>query len=243
MRIFEVMRKLFYLLFLMLVWSCTVCKEPTEDYGPVPQIIQVKINARAVLEEPLFIDSKSYIKISAFRFYISNISYRIGQADFVMVRDAFLYDAEEQNDTMQLAIPSNATAIKFGIGVPPGINTGDPTLWPNIHPYSIKGSHGMHWNWNTGYRFVVCEGKRDTIESGSFNQPFSFHTGTDSLYRELVYSLTPPIKSITIQTGISSLFTDIDLQIENETHTVGNPDLARRFTDNFCRAIYVSTGN
>lgn len=236
------MRKGFVLLLAALTGlaSCTsdkglITPAVTND-DPVEVVLHIDVPTME-LEVPRQENANMFTKAGGFKFYISNISYKDKNGNFVLVRDAFLYDHEPKNDTIQLMIPPSATAIKFGIGVPPGINTGDPTLYGSKHPYSIKGSKGMHWGWNTGYRFVLYEGKRDTVEGGLYEEPFSFHTGTDSLYREMEFALPTEYSGVSMVLDPSKFFQNIDLNTEYATHTVGNPDLARRFTDNFISAI------
>ncbi|MES2629409.1 MAG: MbnP family protein [Bacteroidota bacterium] len=201
-----------------------------------PVILTIKLTG-AELEQLAQVDANNFIKPSALRFYLSDFAYSDASGKFKVIRDAYLYDRELMGDTIQLEIPDNAVSIRFGIGVPPGTNTGDPTVYSSKHPYSVKGSKGMHWGWSTGYRFIMFEGRRDSVSTGNFDEPYSFHTGTDSLYKVMTFALPGKFKDINLNIDGTKFFQGIDLRTENATHTVGNPDLARRFTANFAGAV------
>ncbi len=234
------MKKLLQPLILVLLVGFAGCSGKEAVVPQNGSTIPLVIQTNAQLETAVEVSPGVFIKPSTLKFYLSTISFKTSDGAYVFAQDAMLFDQEDGSDTISLVIPNGATQISFGIGVPQGTNTGDPTTYPNSHPYSVKGSNGMHWSWNTGYRFVVYEGKRDSSLTGNFTDPFAFHTGTDSLYKTVSYPLPDGVTAIKIALDVTKLFTNIDLKKEYETHTVGNPDLARRFTNNFAGALTVT---
>lgn len=75
-------------------------------------------------------------------------------------------------------------ALNFGVGVPYDLNHTDPALYPNEHP--LSASNGMFWTWASLYRFLIFEGRYDTLPgTGPLPYQFSIHTGLDTCYREV----------------------------------------------------------
>lgn len=223
----------------LLVLSLFACKDkevPSVSESNKPLLLQIH-TPEFELFQPKEVGHHVKIKATDFKFYLTDICYYKSNGDSVVIRDAFLYDKDAKQDTCWLTIPNDAVAFSFGIGVPAHANKQDPTLYPNTHPYSIKGSNGMHWTWNSGYKFIMLEGKRDTSASGNFLDSFSYHTGTDSLYTRLKYPITERslLLGFDIWVDVPKLFQNIDLNAEPET--MGGNELAQRFTNNFVSAL------
>ncbi|MBK7297738.1 MAG: hypothetical protein IPI91_14425 [Flavobacteriales bacterium] len=62
------------------------------------------------------------------------------------------------------------TALYAGLGVPEDLNHTDPSVYPVDHPLGINSA--TYWTWNSGYRFVMFEGRYDprSAEHGSVNE-------------------------------------------------------------------------
>ncbi len=231
------MRILLVLIAATVFFGCR--QEELQNQTAVPKLVKVTIEVPGVsLDSVIQINDSTFIQLSAFKFYLSNFKIAAGNTS-TLVKDAFLVDLDSSGQEFTFELPEQIESLNFGIGVPPGINTGDPTVFSNSHPLSIKGSAGMHWNWNSGYKFIVFDGKMDKQVNGSFTAPFSFHTGTDTLYRPLSFSMPSNTASIVIRIDAKELVKSINIWQENQTHTSGNPDLARRFTNNFVDALSV----
>src|SRR5690554_7548864 len=57
---------------------------------------------------------------------------------------------------------SNFSSFTANIGVDSTQNYEDPSARDADDPLFILNSGDMHWGWNTGYIFVMLEGKADT---------------------------------------------------------------------------------
>ncbi|MGB6036868.1 MAG: MbnP family protein [Cryomorphaceae bacterium] len=151
------------------------------------------------------------------KFYISNIRLHKSSGDFVEISDIELIRIQENKRSLEFVIPrGNYTGMSYDLGVPAALNgTNDPDFsisqYPTGHPLSEVTSAGMYWQWASGYRFFSFDGRFDLEPntSGLLPSPFSFHTGTDTLFRELgVFQ-----KSVNIEPGETTLFSfavDID---------------------------------
>ena len=155
--------------------------------------------------------------VSDVKFYISNIRLHESSGDFLQISDIELIRIQENKRSLEFVIPGgNYTGVSYDLGVPAAMNgTNDPDFsisqYPSGHPLSEVTSAGMYWQWSSGYRFFSLDGRFD-LEPNTDDllpSPFSFHTGTDTLFRELgVFK-----KSVNIEPGETTLFSfavDID---------------------------------
>lgn len=160
----------------------------------------------------------------------------------------------------QYEVPTGDYAgVKFGIGVKPELNHEDPAGFPQDHPLHVFNQ--MNWNWASGYRFVVIEGRIDSSankEGASFEHPFVYHTGLDTLYRPMVYD--QPDHRFTVMPGEEAQFvleldlnrlfynaTDtLDMVADNISHTMppGSPEyfIAKFITDNLANNALFKLG-
>jgi len=126
------------------------------------------------------------------KFYISNIRLHQSSGDFVQVSDIDLIRIQENKRSLEFVVPRGIySGLSYDLGVPHSMNgTNDPDFsisqYPTGHPLSEVTSAGMYWQWATGYRFFSLDGRFDLEANADVLQsPFSFHTGTDTLFREV----------------------------------------------------------
>jgi hypothetical protein len=128
--------------------------------------------------------------VTQLRFYLSNIKLNGSNGEIELSEIAFI-DIREHITTLEFEVPVGSyDGIQFDLGVPSELNgTQNPDFSTSIfdanHPLSV--SNGMYWGWAAGYRFFVVDGNCDTVPNASdiLPMPFSFHTGMDTLYREI----------------------------------------------------------
>ncbi len=135
--------------------------------------------------------------LETFRLYISDLTLIGRDGEDTIIAETLLLDfieeevyktAHGEGIFKQFTVPTgNYDGIRFGIGVPSSRNNNDPTDYPSDHPLSV--SQGMHWNWASGYKFVQIDGRIDSsnLRTGPLDLGFIYHTGTNELYREMVY--------------------------------------------------------
>ena len=196
-----------------------------------------------------------YYKMETIRFYVSNLYLIKNDNSEVLVNDVSYLDLENSHRSisddgekiMVAAPPGDYKGIKFAIGVDPDINNGDPSVYPNDHPLSIR--QNAHWVWNSGYIFLKLEGKMDTIPDGnkSLTRSFVYHCGTNALYRELSFTKNFSIVDggtfeYNLALNVDKIFyssTDtLDARHDYQSHSEDSLfTIAERVTDFFADAI------
>lgn len=155
--------------------------------------------------------------VSDVKFYISNIRLHKSGGDFLEISDIELLRIQENQRSLEFVVPTgNYTGLSYDLGVPPSMNgTNDPDFsisqYSAGHPLSEVTSAGMYWQWTSGYRFFSFDGRFDLEPNTNEFLPssFAFHTGTDTLFREIGFF----IKNVEIDPGETILFSfaiDVD---------------------------------
>lgn len=188
-----------------------------------------------------------HLKFSLFQFYLSNIALINNNNEAVALKDVILYDLSSP-DTLRLKVPAGEyKAVRFGLGLDAATNASDPATFAIDHPLSV--SQNTHWGWATKYKFVQLEGRSDYDTTQAVPRyAFSYHTGTDALYRvvELEKDLqlnNSTTKNVTIQFDANRLLYNsndtIYLREQTFTHseTPEQLELATEITDNFTQAF------
>lgn len=126
-------------------------------------------------------------KVSRLEYYISNISILHDGGKRTLAKDVYILEDAAKVDTISLGMftVDSVEAIQFNVGVDPGVNNGDPSLWPSTHPLAPKFP-SMHWGWAAGYRFVALEGK----SGNNFGFDFQIHALGNKNY----FNQTIPVK-------------------------------------------------
>lgn len=132
------------------------------------------------------------VEFTSMKFYLSNIELVSG-GEQKKLSDIEIISLDDNRVVLEFEVPSGSySGVKFNLGVPSemnGIEESNPDFMMSIfdanHP--LNEDEGMYWNWNTGYRFFSFEGNCDTTDVGSdpLSMQFAFHSGTDTLYRDL----------------------------------------------------------
>jgi len=85
------------------------------------------------------------------------------------------------------------------------MNASDPADFSSSHPLSI--AQNTYWTWASKYKFFMLEGRVDTLGTQNPDVIFSYHSGFDSLYREI----TIPIEDLFVTSDGDSLILEFDL--------------------------------
>lgn len=184
--------------------------------------------------------------ISDFKVYMSDIYVHYTSGDSVLWADVILLDKENLSSIKNefYPIPSEGyVAISAGLGVKPALNEGvDPSEFSPEHPLSFQSSNGMHWGWQTGYKFLIFEAMADT-GSGNINWPISYHVGTTEMYTRFKVDIPAGTSSIVLEDVVSNIFKDgvsnLTITKEPQTHTINNKEVARKFRDGFIKSLRV----
>jgi hypothetical protein len=187
--------------FVLLTCCVTSCSDPFTFWSDdVPGTVRLDLHL-TWKGEPFALNQKGedhnghVIRLENLQMYLSRISLRDElSGEWRALGDVHLVDFSADHPFILEEVPGGFyDGIKFGLGIPPDLNSGiDPASYPNEHPLSVAGSAGMFWTWASGYIFVKYEGKFAPEGSGEPLEPLSYHTGTDSAYREVILDLPDP---------------------------------------------------
>jgi len=210
--------------------------------------VQPKFGAANLFLDSVYTTVEGYdFKILDFKFYMTDVKNNSNQ-----FAEAILYDFRENGKTALRTIgdPTKFTSLQGSIGVIESLNHNDPSAFPNESPLNISNAGPMHWGWNTGYIFIVIEGKADTLNDGValFDHNFSYHIGTDTHLENFSFSNLSWVKNSTYEYELPLKFEfdkffqnngqNIDLKTEFLTHTAsGQEALTQKAKLNFKQAL------
>lgn len=113
-------------------------------------------------------------------------------------------------------------------------------------PLSIKDP-SMHWNWNSGYKFVRFDGEVDTDDDGIVDTPIAYHLGTNALRSVIEFQhdtipLGERINRLSMVFNLDEFFSGVDFQIQSnwDTHTGNNLPLAQQLTANLSSTFTIT---
>lgn len=244
----------------VLLTSTTGCREddPIPPSTPIPGTPSGRLKLRMVAEwenAPLAFYTE-YRNISDYRTTVEMLKLYFGElrlmanTDSSSVASVAYFDLEGGRDTASWSVPAGTyTALHCGLGVPEDLNHSDPAHYAHDHPLSIN--NGTHWNWNTGYRFVLFEGRYspDPASTGPLLNAFSLHTGLDTAYTGLQLVPAQPIviaqgatTELVVRVAVDRFFHGtagtVDLATENSAHG-SNLELNMKLTALMAASIHV----
>lgn len=145
---------------------------------------------------------------------------------------------------------SEFSSITANIGVGETENHEDPSARAADDPLFILNSGDMHWGWNTGYIFVMIEGKADTslLQDGSGITNFLYHIGNDNLLKPISFQgldwskVNSQLFVLNLNLDLYKVFDgdfeDVDIKAERSSHTgPGQIPLSEKVMNNFINAI------
>lgn len=186
------------------------------------------------------------LKIENLKLYFSELNLIDVDGNRHQFSEILFVNSADSINSFSFTIPAlQYKSIEYSIGVPQAMNgtdneNFDAALYSPSHPLSL--SNGMYWTWNSGYRFVLIDGRcnTDPTVDDEFETLVSIHTGKDYCYRtkSVPISLNPVedgLESIQISIDVHGFFSSsedvIDLAIDNQSHGT-NESLANRVSDN-----------
>jgi hypothetical protein len=243
--------------YLALISCCLLitvaCKKKPEPEPPTATP-QLKVEIQPVFgSDTLELDSTYTtqdgwdVQFTDIKFYLTDWA-----SGSTVLSEVARFDYRENGTT---AFQVNGTAADFpsltgNIGVPASINHSDPSAFPATSPLNIMNANGMHWAWNTGYIFIIIEGRADTIPDGNplFDHLLTYHIGTDAYlgtvnFPAVTWTATTPTLStahfrLNLKTVIDHPVSPIDIRSEYITHSSGTQaTLTQKILSNFLDAF------
>jgi hypothetical protein len=136
------------------------------------------------------------------------------------------------------------------IGVGADRNNEDPSALPADDPLNILNTDDMHWGWNTGYIFLMIEGRVDTTaaQTGENIATFMYHVGSNDLLKSVELnnlnwnSVSDVLYEANLTVDIYKVFdgdtADVDIKVERTSHTTPNQvALSDKIISNFASAM------
>lgn len=216
-----------HLLFLTLLalsfWGCTSNDEdaPTEATGKL--VVEVAHTANG---QPLLLDGTLYenslgqrFSVEEFKFYLSNLKLRNTENNTLFQEQNSYHLVNAARDgsayALELEVPVGTYHdLEMAIGVDNGANTSLDNLG------DLSPSNNMAWDWNTGYKFVLLEGRYP--QPDGTDKGVVFHIGTDQnyyIYKLRQSSLQQPLtfrKGETVRVRLNAEIT----QLFAQPHTI-----------------------
>jgi len=230
-------KSLLVFLLLTTIFACKKDKETDLSFDIVGKYGQEAFQ----LNETYATDLGQYLRFIELKFYISNINLIQEDDEVVQIEEVILYNFANPQ-TISLNIPEGTyKSISFDIGLNEELNASDPNNLDVEHPLSY--AQNTHWDWTSQYRFIMLDGRIDTVQTENFSKTFSYHTGFNDLFRQR--TITQNIDAV----GNGDLNLELVLQVDkifdgansinvfenNTSHSL--TETATQITDNFVDAL------
>jgi hypothetical protein len=181
-------RNLFLLSLLSMFFTLGIiaCSDDGEDLGDSTYTLTFRHQMAAEplrLNQVFTLPGMPAFQIQEFKYYISNISLensKTGQRYFVP--NSYHLLSESGNAEAIIHLPDVPRQDYDRIHFAWGIDATKNTSLDNTG--DLDPSNEMAWNWNTGYKFILLEGRM--VES---NRPLVYHIGFDHNYKELQFAI------------------------------------------------------
>lgn len=251
------MIKLSKYLLIGLITSFTLisCKdEDPEENDPVVETMQTRINLVPTYNGQPFDFLSSYTTQEGYTIEFTKLNVimtDIKNGSNVLTR-SMVYKYEEnptlmwQGDGEYSEFPN----LTMDIGVGPDRNNEDPSALPADDPLNILNTDDMHWGWNTGYIFLMIEGRVDTTQaqSGQNIATFTYHVGSNQLLKNVEINnlnwqpVSNSLYEANLTVDLYKVFdgdtADVDIQQNRTSHTMpGQEQLSDIVISNFATSL------
>jgi hypothetical protein len=230
------MKKILYLLVLGALLN-SACKPDAPEPDPMEEVVETRLSmdVSATFEGENVVIFQDYVNVNGYamsfeevRMYLSEISLvKIG-GEMVELATVEYFDFDEGTISNSYEVaPGDYEGIVYHVGVPQALNgTDNPDfLVGQYGPESpLNVQNGMYWAWQTGYKFLIYEGRIDGTpdDDTDFPSVYSFHLGKDQFYTEVMVDLP-----FSISEGQTKHFT-VDWQLDknqyNDSDTIDLSD-------------------
>ncbi len=245
---------LFLALFSMIAVTFTACSNDDEQPTPEDKVM-MKFGFDYVVNGEAYDTSKVYdingtaVKFSIANFYVGGITFMSEEGVPTEVENKYLLVTPESGmqEVAELG-KGHYHMARFFIGVDPETNsqTEEDFTTRSEDPNDPLGLQfpSMHWNWNTGYKFIRVDGNVDTDADGMPDETMSFHLGKDEMLKTLEFVTHKDVDEahsghMHFEFDLAKAFEGIDLSQEYFTHALSTQELplATKFRDNLAGAL------
>ena len=155
-------------------------------------------------------DDSTY-QLSRLDLLLSDIALLRDDGTWVESRDWYAFLSAGQNKLRARLEGMPAAAfrrIRFSVGLPPAVNSGDPHQYPSGHPLHPQ-ENGLHWGWQGGYIFMALEGRVRWKSAEGETSGFSYHLGNleNRVWVEIPASFDGRLhRTVRVQFDVACLF-------------------------------------
>lgn len=229
-------------------FSLTSCKKDKEEGGATQKLtlhIHNNVGSNEAEYGTTYTDLNGRkFNISDWRYYVSNIVLINNDGTERAVDTVFLVSPEQGNYVLGQVPVGDYKGIKFMIGLDSTTNHLDPAIYPNGHPLAIQDKP-IHWSWNSGYIFMMIEGKFDSTSTATDvpNKDYVYHVGLDENRRTMdftnnTFTVTKGYdKMITVECDLRKVWTNVNILTENTSHSMMDGGIANKISSNWNTAF------
>tara|TARA_Y100000589_G_scaffold21999_1_gene18339 strand:- start:2409 stop:3152 length:744 start_codon:yes stop_codon:yes gene_type:complete len=227
------------------------CDKEECSYAPLNLSFNTYVNEdQFVLNNALYDDYMGRkFRVELLKFYFSNCFLEKQDGSMVPIADVALVDyASSSPLSIDIDVETgNYINLHFAVGLDSLMNASDPVGFDNSHPLSI--SNNTYWSWASKYKFFMLEGRVDSQYDGVPNAVFSYHSGFNSLYREITlplneFDISSDGGSISLELNLESILYGeagiIDFVSEPFSHTENNYEIVEIISDNLLNAFTIN---
>jgi len=238
----------FFLSFIMLsIFLLSACKD-TENSPEGFGSLNLEV-ANLMDGSPIVFNTQTYqsangdrFTIEEFRFYLSKVTLKNEATGAVYeVPDSYhLVTPTAQNHVFSISltdIPAgNYDVLEFGIGVDAAVNKSIDQLG------DLDPSNNMAWDWNTGYKFILLEGK---VETDTDPIGLVYHVGTDANYRTISLSLPQTLtvqkdltSTIQVEAEVSEIMDNPNVMDLQQNNVIMFQDISSKVAENYAQGMF-----
>ncbi|WP_448520037.1 MbnP family protein [Rhodoflexus sp.] len=239
------MKKIIYVL-LVSVFALSACNDSLQPEGRS----KVTINLAMLFEgQPLVLADRQYrnangdvFTIERFQFYMSNVKFRnTATRDSFAVPNSYHLIVRKENThlfELPLDIPAGKyDELEFAVGVDPVRNLSTDQVG------DLDPSNNMAWDWNTGYKFLMIEGR--VFPPTGNQRGLVFHVGGDENYRVIRLPLSTTLNTssrpqhvIAMNVEVANMFNSPNVIDLSRQSTVMMGPVAAKVADNYSSSVF-----
>jgi hypothetical protein len=214
--------------------ACQKDEKTTATTGTITITVENTVDGQPLqLETGTYSQEGRQYLISRFDYYLSNFQFKNSNNTTFSVPNSYhLIRTQRNNNKTTLTIKDvpigSYNAINFAVGVDKNRNTSI------VQVGDLDPNNNMAWDWNTGYRFVVLEGKTKD------NLGLVFHIGTDENYQTCAFKLPKNIEitagstaNIRLTANAAELFRTPNTINFSDINNVMGGDNAKKISENY----------
>ena len=204
---------------------------------------------KLVLNDVLYDDHTGRkFRVELLKFYFSNCFLEKHDGTLVPIIDIALVDyASTSPLSIDIDVETgNYINLHFAVGLDSLINASDPTDFESSHPLSI--ANNTYWSWASKYKFFMLEGRVDSQSDGITNATFSYHSGFNIFYREIIiplndFNITSDGKVVLLELNLESVLYGeagiLDFVYEPNAHSLNDYEILEIISDNLLNAFNI----